>query len=178
MWRKNPISRSGRRHELQLVVLHPHDGARGGQRGGLLGETAVDGDVRVPPLAVVLRRDDDVVVERPQGAVGEALVVVLDLLLGQGDRDQPQAVVLELVEALVGRSVPADPRATLELHHGFEGGDQPAGRLAPRDRSVVGHEAVDGKAVGDDEEISLLGRHGATLEEKGRRRVAGDGPGR
>ena len=40
-----------------------------------LGEPLVDRDVGVPPLAVELRLGDDVVVERPQRAVGEALVV-------------------------------------------------------------------------------------------------------
>ena len=41
-------------------------------------------DVGVPPLAVELRLGDEVVVERPQGAVGEALVELLDLLGASG----------------------------------------------------------------------------------------------
>ena len=76
--------RSGRsiaqhlRHQLQLVVLDPHGRAVGGGVGGGLGEAPVDLDVAVPPLAVVDRLDDDVVVERPQRGVGEALVVLGD----------------------------------------------------------------------------------------------------
>ena len=42
-----------------------------------------------------LRRRDDVVVERPQRRVAEALVEVPDLGLGQGQADQVQTVSLE-----------------------------------------------------------------------------------
>ena len=87
-----------RRHQLELVVVHPDGGVLGGDLGGLLGEAPVDRDVGVPPLAVERRLGDDVVVERPQGGVGEALVELLDLLAGQRDRDQGQAVVLERLE--------------------------------------------------------------------------------
>ena len=67
------------RDQLQLVVLHPDRGALGGHLGGLGGEPLVDPDVGVPPLAVEGRLGDHVVVERPERAVGEALVELLDL---------------------------------------------------------------------------------------------------
>src|SRR6478736_3870081 len=41
-----------RRHELQLVVLHPDGRALGGDLGHRLGEAPVDGLVARPPLAV------------------------------------------------------------------------------------------------------------------------------
>ncbi len=63
------------RDQLQLVVLDPHGRALGGRPRGRLGEAPVDLDVAVPPLPVVDRFDDHVVVERPQRGVGEALVV-------------------------------------------------------------------------------------------------------
>ena len=99
MCRKKPMVRSGRsiaqhlRHQLQLVVLHPHRRAlrRGARRG--LGEAPVDVDVAVPPLAVVDRFDDDVVVQRPQRGVGEALVVVGDVVGGQPHRMHVEVVL-------------------------------------------------------------------------------------
>ena len=72
--------------QLELVVVHPHGALLGGELGGLLGEAPVDLDVLVPPLAVELRLGDDVVVERPQGRVGEPLVVALDLVLAHRHR--------------------------------------------------------------------------------------------
>ena len=94
MCRKKPIVRSGRlcaeqrRDELQLVVVHPDDGALGRDSRRALGEALVDLHVGVPPGAVVLRLLDDVVVQRPQRGVGHALVVAVDLFLGELDRDQ------------------------------------------------------------------------------------------
>ena len=74
------------RDELELVVLYPHRRPRGGGTGGGLGETAVDVDVAVPPLAVVARLDDHIVIQRPQGGVGEALVVVGDVVGAESHR--------------------------------------------------------------------------------------------
>ena len=95
------------RHQLELVVLHPDGGVLGGDLGGALGEALVDPDVGVPPLAVELRLGHEVVVERPQGAVGEALVELLDLLGGQVDRHQLEAVLDERLRARCRRSSPA-----------------------------------------------------------------------
>ena len=107
-----------RRHQLQLVVVHPDGGVLGGDLGGLLGEPLVDRDVGVPPLAVELRLGDDVVVERPQGGVGEALVEVLDLLgASAATGTSEQAVVLERLEVVVGAARPADPGAVVRAHH-------------------------------------------------------------
>ena len=72
-----------RGHQLELVVLHPHDRALGGVLRGGVGEALVDRHVGVPPLAVELRLGHEVVVERPEGGVGEALVELLDLLLAE-----------------------------------------------------------------------------------------------
>ena len=120
MCRKKPMVRSGRsiaqhlRHQLQLVVLHPHRRALGGRARRGLGEAAVDVDVAVPPLAVVDRLDDDVVVQRPQRGVGEALVVLGDVVGGQAHRIQLQIVLddrLVVGRVVVGDARPADPGA-------------------------------------------------------------------
>jgi hypothetical protein len=81
-----------RRDELELVILHPDDGAVLGDAGGRVGEAPVDLDVVVPPVTVELRRGDRVVVERPERAVGQPLVVLLDVGFGQGDGMHADAV--------------------------------------------------------------------------------------
>ena len=120
------------RHQLELVVLHPDGGALGGDLGGALGEALVDPDVGVPPLAVEPRLGHQVVVERPQGAVGEAFVELLDLVLAQVHRHELEAVLDERLElGVVGRPRPADPGAVVGPHHRLEGRDQAAGGAAP-----------------------------------------------
>ena len=116
MCRKKPMVRSGRcwrssaGHQLQLVVVHPDDRVLGGHGCGPLGEPLVDLHVGVPPGPVVLRLLDDVVVQRPQRGVGHALVVAVDLVLGQRHRDQRHAAGLEGLRGLAGRARPARPR--------------------------------------------------------------------
>ena len=67
-------------HQLQLVVVHPDGRAGGGDVRRALREPPVDLPVGVPPLPVELGVGHGVVVERPEGGVGEALVVGLDLV--------------------------------------------------------------------------------------------------
>ena len=122
------------RDQLQLVVLDPHRGALGGHGGGGVGEPAVDGPVGVPPGAVELRRRNDVVIERPQGGVGEALVIQLHLGGAQRHRQQVHVVMVELVQLFVRSAVPAHPRAVGLGHHRRQRSDQPAGGAAPRFR--------------------------------------------
>ncbi len=112
------------RNELHLVVLHPDGGALGGLGGGRGGKAVVDSYIRVPPVALVVRSDDDVMVERPQGPVGEALVVVRDLLLRQLERDQVHPPVVEGVTRLVRDSGPPHPGSLVLTHHRRKGGDE------------------------------------------------------
>ena len=78
MWLKNPIAQVGAllaqhpRHELQLVVLHPHRRALGGHLGGGLGEPPVDADVGSHQSRWNDGWRDDVVVERPEGVVARS----------------------------------------------------------------------------------------------------------
>ncbi len=141
------------RHQLQLVVVHPDGRALGRPVGGVVGEAPVHRDVRLPPLAVELRLGDDVVVERPEGRVGEALVEPLDLLLGQRDRVQSHAVVVEGLQAGLGAARPADPDAVVGAHHRLDRGDQATGRRPPLRLAVGARDAVDRQPVGDDHEV-------------------------
>jgi hypothetical protein len=116
-----------RRHQLHLVVVDPHRRVLGGDLGRLLGEPLVDADVGVPPLAVELRLGHHVVVERPHGGVGEPFVELLDLLLGERDRDQGQPVLDERLEVAVGAARPADPGPVVAPHDRLDGRDQATG---------------------------------------------------
>src|SRR3546814_8309253 len=56
-------------HQLQLVVLHPYGRVLGRDGHGGVGEALVHLDVRIPPLPLVARRGDDVVIQGPDGVV-------------------------------------------------------------------------------------------------------------
>ena len=119
------------RNQLQLVVVHPD--RRPGRRlvhGGLR-ERPVDRHVRVPPPAMELGRRDDVVVQRPQRRVAEALVVVPDLIGGQADAHQVQVVGRERPGCGSRVAGPADPHAARLAHDRFQRADQPAGTRPP-----------------------------------------------
>ena len=142
MCRKKPIRRSGPqlaqhlRHELELVVVHPHGRVLGGHLAACSAKRSVDRDVGLPPLPVELRLGDDVVVQRPERGVREALVELLDLLGAQRHRDELEALVLERLEVGLGAARPADPDAVVGPHHRLDRGDQAAGRAPPVDAAV------------------------------------------
>jgi hypothetical protein len=114
---------------------------------------------------VELRLGHDVVVERPERPVGEALVELLDLTGAEGDGNERETVLDERLDLLLaGGAGPADPGAVVGPQHGLEGGDQAAGGAAPRHGAIRLVHPVDGQAVGHDDEVCLLGwAHGATL---------------
>ena len=159
--RKKPIRRSGRSarssagHELQVVVLHPDHRAGLGDLGGGLGEPLVDPLVRLPPAAVVHRLLDGVVVERPQGGVGEALVVVPDVFRGERDGVHPYAVDVGQRGGGPGASGPADPGGRGVAQEGVQRADQPTGAAPPLAGAVGRHAVVDGEAVGHHHERTL-----------------------
>ena len=141
------------RDELELVVVHPDGGALRRPVGGVGGEPPVDRDVGVPPLPVELRLRHHVVVERPEGGVGEPLVEALDLLGRQGDRVELHAVVVERLQPALGAARPADPDAVVGPHDRLDRGDQAAGRRPPLRLAVGPGDAVDRQPVGDDHEV-------------------------
>jgi hypothetical protein len=109
-----------------------------------LREALVDPHVRLPPVAVERRRGDDVVVERPEGAVREALVVLLDLLRREPYGVQVQAVLDERFDVGVGQARPPHPRAVPAAEHRFEGRDEPTRAALPAPGSVGQLLQIDG----------------------------------
>ena len=133
--------------------MHPDGRAvRGLVRGGLR-EPPVDPLVRVPPLAVERRRRDDVVVERPEGVVGEALVELLEVVLAEHHRDELGAVDVERVQLEVRRAAPAHPGARRAGHDRRERGDEAAGGPGPGGLARVVERDVHREPVGDDDEV-------------------------
>ena len=146
------------RDELQLVVVHPDGRARRGEIGGRLGEPRVDLLVGLPPVAVELRFDDGIVIQRPQGLVGEALVVVVDLVAGQRDRDagsSPSVVVgSRVTSGDPGQPIQAPCRRD---RIGRQRGDQAAGRLPGLGAAVRQLLHVERQPVGNDDHLRLGG---------------------
>ena len=104
------------------------------------------------------RRSYDVVVERPQAAVGEAFVVVGDLLAGQLHRVQLQAILDERLHLDVGQAGPADPGALSLPDHRLQGRDQAAGAGPPLRLAAGSLPPVHGQAARDDHEAVVAGR--------------------
>jgi hypothetical protein len=124
--------------------VHPHGRADVRDPGGRVGEPAVHVDVGLPPVPVVARLRDHVVVQRPQRVVRETLVVVLDLTGVQRDRHHPDALVFERLEFDVGSARPAHPGSVRRLHQRLERGDEASGRHPPAGCAVRQGDAVDG----------------------------------
>ncbi len=150
------------RHQLQLVILHPHGPAAGGGARRSLGEPAVDHDIALPPFAVVDRLDDDVVVQRPQRGVREPLVVLGDVLGGQGHLMKCQVILddrlvvhVDVVVAVGRQPRPADPGAAPAAQQRLQGRDQPPGTAFPGRRSIGKPLQIDRQSIGDNHEVGV-----------------------
>ncbi len=145
------------RYQLELVVVHPDRRPGRGLPGCRLREAPVDRHVGLPPLAVKLRRRDDVVVQRPQRRVAEALVEVPDLGFGQAEPDQLHAAGLERPRRRARVARPADPRAAGLAHDRLEGGDQSPRTGPPLRPAVRALDPVDRQPAGDHDEAVVRG---------------------
>jgi hypothetical protein len=101
------------------------------------------------------------VIERPEGGVGEPLVVLVDLLGAQRHGVELESVFDDGVEIGVGHARPAHPRALIAAQDRLESGDQSTGASLPAGGAVGKPFQVDGQAVRYDDELSLPG-HGVT----------------
>ena len=159
--------------------MHPH--GRTGSR--LLSrcsrETPVHRYVGVPQRAMKLRRRDDVMVQRPQRGVAEALVIVPDLLRRKTDADQVHADCIERLRWRSRIARPSDPCAVGVAHQRLESGDQPPGtgpplRLTPRTLGPVHRQSTGNhhKAVIADHPLRILRRRSTRLVVARRSRPA------
>ena len=147
--------------QLQLIVLHPDDRALGCGACRRLGEPAVDVDVAVPPLPVVDRFDDDVVVQRPQRGVGETLVILFDVVGRQPHRVQPEVLIVDGlvfdIHVVVDDPGPPDPGAATAAQQWLQRSDQTTRAAFPVGGAVGQSLHVDRQPVGDDDEVGHTG---------------------
>jgi hypothetical protein len=77
------------RQEHELVVVHPDPVAGTVDLEDLLGEPAVHRGIRLPVLGMQRHEAREVVKDRPDEAVGEAVIVAADLVGAERHRHQP-----------------------------------------------------------------------------------------
>jgi hypothetical protein len=106
----------------QVIVLDPDQVAGLDQGREGLGEAAVDPRIALAERPVVGGQVDAVVEQRPQGPVGEAVVVLVDVLLLEvdgGDGDALDLAERELAgELRRGPAAPAEPDAGILAQRG------------------------------------------------------------
>jgi hypothetical protein len=68
---------------LQLIIVYPDRVMGTGGASHDFGESVVDFEVGPPPVAMKLEWADGVVIERPNGAVAEPVVVIFDLFFAE-----------------------------------------------------------------------------------------------
>src|SRR3546814_2452657 len=75
-----------------MIILHPDDVLLLDQRIKAVRELLVDAFITAAELILIFRKVDAVVKERPQGAVGIAVVIFIDVLRFEVDRRGGEAV--------------------------------------------------------------------------------------
>ena len=149
--------------ERQVVVVHPHRSLRRRLFQDGAAEVCVDGLVLLPVTAAERGADVDDVTQRPQGLVGEAVVVAALLLLGQPHAPERVARLagrhhdapVRVHHLAVGRArAVSDPGASDRAHDRIHRGHETARRTRPADLALV--ELVEvGLAVGHDDEVAV-----------------------
>ena len=72
--------------QLQLIIMDPSEASRSEDLGHRFREPTIHSDVGVPPVSMKFRSPYGVVIKRPQGSIGEVLVVIFDLKGRKADR--------------------------------------------------------------------------------------------
>ena len=152
------------RQKLQLVVLYPYGGALGGDLVYLICKTQVDLAIGVPPIAVIGRGDDEIVVERPQGGIRKAFVKALEIGLGELDWVQQHAGIgAEGLRCGIGHTGPAHPAALVRFEDWRQSGDQTARRGRPGMAAIRLGFQIYRQAVGHHHEVIAMLTHGARI---------------
>jgi hypothetical protein len=138
------------RHQHQVIVVHPDGGVFVRRAGRSLGEPAVHRQVIVPERVLDVHLLVEVVTERPEHPVGEAVVVVADLALAERQPLDPECRIVRGIGdrpgLLAAALAPGHPAAPALLQHWHEGTGQaahrgmPAAVLLPADRLTVGND--------------------------------------
>jgi hypothetical protein len=162
-----------RRNPHQLVIVDPDQIARPVVCDHRVGEAAVHALVVLEALDLQWQLVREVVEQRPEHPVGVRLVIAVNLLGGEGHRDEPEGLEAGLQCARVGlgqrlhQPRPADPHAAGALVRAAQPGRQTthAGlHLDPARARLDG----DRQPVGDDEDAG----HGCRIIAADRRAPA------
>ncbi len=136
-----------RRQRDQVVVVHPDHVVVPQQRQQLAREQPVHAAVALHVVVAKVRQVQPVVKDRPQHAVGVALVVAGEVLLGQVHRGQGDAPGLALVQpsftgraARHHRAAPAKPQPARAVQGIAQRHRQPSGGGAARVGQPVGND--------------------------------------
>ena len=107
----------------QMVVVHPDDVVLLEERAQAVGEHPIDPHVATGVHARVLLQVDPVVKDGPQHAVGEAVVIFLDVVCRQIDEDVSDPVDLDYVRLAWGwvrdLAAPAEPHSVAIFQRGL-----------------------------------------------------------
>ena len=122
------------RQRNEMVVVHPDDIVGLQQLVQLVCEMHIDPQVAAEVAAREFGEVEPVVQDRPQHAVGEAVVVFLVVLLGEVGHHVAQAALVMVLVARSSirgdRSAPAEPEAAVLLEQGAHGHRETAGLAA------------------------------------------------
>ncbi len=147
--------RVGDREEVEVV--DPHVGPLGGFFRDALGEAVVHVEVGGEGLAIVDDPIGEVVEEGPDDPVPEAVVVVLDVVVGEEDGSEAVLVERALDRRFLGgiddEPRPPDPRRRV-LGHARERRGEPAA-AHPRMEGAISPLEGDGEAVADEHQRAL-----------------------
>jgi hypothetical protein len=155
------------RREGEMIVLDPgHRAARAslGFVGDGVGETQIDRSVALPELGAILEVLDQHVTQRPERAVGESVVVTIDVRLVEPDAAQRVAgfarrhgdasgFVGHLAVGVAG--TPGHPRPVGAAHRRIERRYQAARRLLDL-HAVHAANVLVRFAVGDEDEFAVV----------------------
>ena len=142
----------------ELVVVDPDQVARSRGLFDSIRKLAIDALVEFPIPRIEVAARLQIVKERPNDFVGEALIIVALLLLGQKERrvfiGTISARLFKNLADLRGvfRSPRTDPDASVILKQRFQCTDQPTAAGHPRELSTLGGER-NGNAVGNQHQI-------------------------
>ena len=130
----------------QVIVLNPDDVVGLQLRGEHAGEERIDAEIAGDVLVLEVGEIEPVVKQRPEGAIGEAGVVFVDIALGQVDEGKLDVALLAPVDVellgvgpLRGVAGPAQPQPATLGEHGLQRHRQTArlGALIARRRNPV-----------------------------------------
>ncbi len=133
----------------EMIIVHPDDVVFPEQRAQAVGEHAVDADIAAGVSAGIFLQIDPVVKDRPQHAVGEAVVIFLNVVLRQIDEDIGHLVDIDdlrlPVRLLRDLAAPPEPHSVAIFERCLH-----RNRHSPRERGA--RRFRHRHAVGDDDQ--------------------------